>query len=366
MKTIALQPVHEAPRASRLQRLLDRYVSPALSRVLWTAQLAQDEFPGILAIEVTSMCNLRCPMCPRTFSDRKFGHMTLETIKRLIDEVEPYDRRGLVEQVALQEYGEIFLHPDWFEIIEYACARLTPSKIRLDTNGTMMRPPVVDRLFESRLPSLIVSVDGVDETSYDILRAGGRFANVVANLEYLIAQRRQAPDKGPAISIQVIESDLTRDYLAAFTEQWRQKIGDARRIEVSVIPYHDFGGQIDDPRFATRRRDGLHVNLPCYRLTYELDVHSDGVVTACCLDSERTIAVGNIHEQSLVGIWGGAALRRFREEMRRAEYGRLPLCESCPHSRKFIRNYASGDGLARLWTQVKQSGRRLRSRRLFS
>ena len=30
--------------------------------------------PGHLQVEVSGKCNLKCPMCPRTFSDKSPGH----------------------------------------------------------------------------------------------------------------------------------------------------------------------------------------------------------------------------------------------------------------------------------------------------
>jgi MoaA/NifB/PqqE/SkfB family radical SAM enzyme len=350
---------------SWLQRVLDRAVSPLLSRALWLAQLKQEVFPGLLAIEVTSLCNLRCPMCPRTFSTRKFGHMALPTVQRLIDEIAPYDARGLVEQVALQGYGEIFLHPDWFAIVEHACARLGRAHIRVDTNATVMRPPVVDRLFSSRLKAITISVDGVDERTYRVLRTGGAFQQVVDNIQYFIDRRRREPDRGPAASIQIIESDFTRPYLADFVAAWQARIGDASRVRVSVIPYHSFAGSIQDERFETPRRAGLYVRVPCYRTTYELQVHSDGVATLCCFDSERTLAVGNVHEATLAEIWRGPEARRYRDEMRRGRYARLPLCATCPHSQKFLAHYARAAGLARAWAGLARDVRRWRRARLF-
>ena len=72
-----------------LQRVIDTFISPVLSRIFWKFQLAQEEFPGVIGLEVTSFCNLRCPMCPRTFSDRHWNHMPLDLFKRLIDEIKP-------------------------------------------------------------------------------------------------------------------------------------------------------------------------------------------------------------------------------------------------------------------------------------
>ena len=352
-------------REFKLQRLLDRYVSPPLSRIFWKFQLAQDEFPGIIGLEVTSICNLKCPMCPRTFSPRKFGHMPLSMFQRLIDEIAEYDDRWMVEQVALNEYGEIFLHPNWFEMMEYTVEKIKKAQIRLDTNGTMMRAPVIDKLFQSRLPSLIISVDGVDEETYDLLRAGGKFHEVVENVKQFIERRRKEPDCGPTAYVQIIESDYTRRYLPQFKAFWEKQIKDAPRINLLVTPFHDFAGQITNRQFEKIHKPGLYINLPCYRLTYEVDIFSDGVTSVCCMDSERQIVIGNAKEQSIWEMWHGPELHRYRESMKSAEYAALSLCHTCPHSQKFLVNYGTKAGFNRVVSRLKQTGERYLRGRFF-
>jgi radical SAM protein with 4Fe4S-binding SPASM domain len=352
-------------KSSSFQRFLDSLISPALSKSAWRTQLAQEEFPGIIGLEVTSICNLKCPMCPRTFSPRKFGHMPLSVFTRLIDEIAAYDERRLVEQLALQGYGEIFLHPEWFEIIEYASTKIKNAHVRLDSNGTLMKPSIVDRVFESSLKSLIISVDGVDEKSYNFLRAGGKFQQTIENVQYFIQKRRQEPDRGPAAFIQVIESDYTREYVPGFKEFWTEQLKGVQRMEISIIQYHNFAGQIDDDAFEQRKQTGLHVNMPCYRLTYELDVSSDGIATVCCMDSERQLAIGNVNETSLSEMWHGEQLRRYREQMREANYESLELCKTCPHSQKFIANYASPSGIGRAVSRVVNLSKRYTHKKLF-
>ena len=354
-----------AQKTMGLQRFLDELVSPLLSKTAWKTQLAQEEFPGIIGLEVTSICNLKCPMCPRTFSPRKFGHMPLPLFKRLMDEIAQYDAQNLIEQVALQGYGEIFLHPDWFEIIEYASEKITNAHLRLDSNGTIMKPSVVDKVFGSKLRSLIISVDGVDEKSYNFLRAGGKFHQTIENVQYFIQKRKQEPENGPYTSVQVIESDYTREYVSGFKEYWAEQLKGTERMEISVIQYHDFAGQIENDEFEHRRQSGLHVNMPCYRLTYELDVSSDGIATVCCMDSERQIDVGNAHDQSISEMWNGEKLHRYREEMRQANYDSLSLCKTCPHSQKFLGNYLSPTGLSRAVSRLTNLSKRYTQKKLF-
>ena len=78
------------------------------------------EFPLHLDIEVTSYCNLACPMCPRTHRVQlgKWENrmMKLETFKKIIDEG---TKRGL-KAINLNNFGESFYNKNIIEMIEYA------------------------------------------------------------------------------------------------------------------------------------------------------------------------------------------------------------------------------------------------------
>lgn len=351
------------PAAPLRQKFMDRVLTPLLSRIFWIFQLKQEPFPGILSLEVTSICNLKCPMCPRTFSDRKFSHMSLPLYKKLIDEIAVHDAEKRVEQVALQGYGEIFLHPQWFEIVEYASRKIKNAYIRLDTNGTLMKEPIVEKLFECHLKALTVSVDGIDPETYSFLRTGGKYDDLVANVRSFIAARKKSPDRGPELFLQIIESDYTRPYLERYRAFWTQEIGDAVRIHVSVIPFHDFAGQIENEKFESRDKQRLFVNLPCYRMTYEVEIFSDGVTSFCCLDSERQLLIGSVQDRSIADLWHDPDAARLRAEMRKGDYRNLVLCRTCPVSQKFMGKYTSwrsaGEAFRKLGGMFKRySGRR--------
>ena len=67
----------------------------------------------------------------------------------------------------------------------------------------------------------------------------------------------------------------------------------------------------------------------CPKPFYELFIHANGDVSACCLDWSGKLNLGNIHRETLQEIWSGenlARLRRLHLEGRRSE---IPICASC-------------------------------------
>jgi uncharacterized radical SAM superfamily Fe-S cluster-containing enzyme len=82
-------------------------------------------------IEVTDRCNLSCPTCYASSSPTNGRHRTLEEVKRMFDTVVEYEGTPDVVQIS---GGEPTLHPQFFEILDYA--KTKPIRhIMLNTNG---------------------------------------------------------------------------------------------------------------------------------------------------------------------------------------------------------------------------------------
>ncbi len=82
-------------------------------------------------VEVTDRCNLTCPTCYAGSSPTHGRHRTLEEVKTMIDNVVKNEGEPDVLQIS---GGEPTLHPQFFEILDYA--KTQPIKhIMVNTNG---------------------------------------------------------------------------------------------------------------------------------------------------------------------------------------------------------------------------------------
>ncbi|MFQ5604704.1 MAG: radical SAM protein, partial [bacterium] len=86
---------------------------------LRTMSLAENEaglYSKKFMIESTSLCNLKCPLCPvPAHLHRNTGHMEKHTFKEVID-----DLAGYATKIDFWNFGEPFLNPDFFEMVKYA------------------------------------------------------------------------------------------------------------------------------------------------------------------------------------------------------------------------------------------------------
>jgi hypothetical protein len=109
----------------------------ALLRKIWFRQkiLRKFEMP-YLEIFITTKCNLRCEYCSNLIPDCKTPeHIDKETIFKTLDKLlSNIDR---LYRLKLHG-GEVFLHPQLFDIIEYAGKQQKILSFRLATNGTII------------------------------------------------------------------------------------------------------------------------------------------------------------------------------------------------------------------------------------
>jgi tetraether lipid synthase len=122
----------------------------------------------IALIEITSNCNLRCPMC---FAESGPGgeHIDFATYRRMVDR---YVHLEGVADVLQLSGGEPTLHPEIVEMVRYAYDQPI-QVVMINTNGVRLArdPGLVDRLSQMRdRLEVYLQFDGFDDTTSEKLR----------------------------------------------------------------------------------------------------------------------------------------------------------------------------------------------------
>jgi hypothetical protein len=81
-------------------------------------------------VEITSACNLRCPMCYAS-SGPGGHHLSFEDCRRAIDRLVEVEGRAEVLQLS---GGEPTIHPEFLRILEYGCAQAI-DLVMINSNG---------------------------------------------------------------------------------------------------------------------------------------------------------------------------------------------------------------------------------------
>lgn len=98
----------------------------------------------LTVVEITDRCNLTCPTCYAGSSPTYGRHRTLEEVKKMLDTIVENEKEPDVVQIS---GGEPTLHPQFFEILDYAKS-LPIKHLMLNTNGVTIAN---DESFAKRL-----------------------------------------------------------------------------------------------------------------------------------------------------------------------------------------------------------------------
>lgn len=128
-------------------------------------------------LEVTNYCNFRCSFCPQAISTRPPEHMETELAKDLIEEL---CKIGYRDRLYFHLLGEPFLHPDVFEIVEFASKRI-PRSI-LFTNGSLLTEKNIESVFAACPSELMISMQLIGAESFELRGSSMRWTEYVARI----------------------------------------------------------------------------------------------------------------------------------------------------------------------------------------
>ncbi|MFH0848640.1 MAG: radical SAM protein [archaeon] len=143
--------------------------------------------PFYCSMGIEARCNLKCTMCPRNDPTFEEGEMPYDVFTRIIDQL-PF-----LKGVQLSGLGEPLLHNDLFRMIGYLKERKMSSLIV--TNGTLLNENNVERIIQSGLDVIHISIDSADHELYESIRIGAKLDHVKKNVRNLAEQRKKRQSK---------------------------------------------------------------------------------------------------------------------------------------------------------------------------
>lgn len=153
-------------------------------------KLVLQSAPQRLMLEVTTGCNLDCPMCGRVVGKFKPYHMSLDWFKLF----EPVLDR--VTEVTLFGWGEPTIYKHFREAVEY----LSDFQVKqyFVTNG-MLLDRWIDLIIK-HISIVAVSVDGAKPETSNMIRKGGDWNKTMSNVRKLIEAKNAANNPRPWIN----------------------------------------------------------------------------------------------------------------------------------------------------------------------
>ena len=316
-----------------------------------------------LFLELTLRCNERCLHCGSSCGSEPCREMSLADYRKLLDEVKA-DLGTKRTQICITG-GEPMLRRDFFEIVGYV--HELGFRWGMTSNATLITEEAAQRLAETGMGTISVSLDGLREHHDALRQTPGAFDRAMRGIENLLAQNRTAEREGTH----------TFRHIQVTTVVHHQNIGDLdalfellKDVEIDswrVINMEPIGRALEHPELMLtdgdyvrlfsfireKRAEGWPLSYGCSHflgLDYEREVRdwyylcTAGIYTAsimtngdiaACLDIERrpeTIQ-GNIYRDRFSEVWkNGFSI--FRQDAALLN----KTCAACPD-----RRFCAGD-----------------------
>ncbi|PID29861.1 MAG: aldehyde ferredoxin oxidoreductase [Candidatus Cloacimonadota bacterium] len=283
----------------------------------------------VIMIEPTNICNLRCPLCPSGNGTlkRAKGYMDLDLYKKIIDDVKDY-----AVEAVLWNQGEPFLHKDILEMIKYASdAGLF---VLLSTNVNVMPDP--EKLVRSGLDSLIVSLDGAEQETYNKYRINGNLQKVKENVQNLVSAKKKLNSVTPYLRWQFIVMKHNEHEIEEIKAMAKKSGVDKLELKTAQIYSKEdvFNYLPENPKYRRYKITGNNFELKfgiqnkCRRIWTTAVINWDGEMSVCCFDKDVDFKIGNVKEKSVGELFKSEKFNKIRNIILKNRKS-LEICRNC-------------------------------------
>ncbi|MFA5422219.1 MAG: radical SAM/SPASM domain-containing protein [Bacilli bacterium] len=276
------------------------------------------ESPYCLFIDPSSACNFKCKFC---MNDRIRDKQVMDfaLYRSIIDSLNEFETP--IKTVRLYGFGEPLINPKFHEMVAYA--KRSPAVLSVDTttNASLLNPELNERIIESGIDRINISVEGVNSQQYiDFAGKEINFVQFVNNIEHLFSIR------GKTTVFIKIAGDRLTDLDKKFFYEIFAPISDGCDIEHTMSCWYDVtvDGVNNEVGVYGQPRESVGI---CPYIFYSLMIQPSGEVSVCFLDWDKRMVVGDVREHSVKTIWDSNLLRSFRVEMLLGQ--RNSICMNC-------------------------------------
>lgn len=293
--------------------------------------------PFSLSIEPTTACNLGCPECPSGLKQftRPTGKINLDLHQKILQQVSK-----TVFYINYYFQGEPFLHPQFLMLIR--AAKENRIYTATSTNGHFIDQQKAIEIVDSGLDRLIISIDGMTQSTYEQYRVNGKLATVIQATKWLIEAKKMRKSYTPHLIFQCLAVKPNERELPDVIKLGFEIGVDEVRIKTAQLYNYKNGHPLlpNNEKYARYKKntDGT------YRLKYKSGNHCwrmwsgsvltwDGKVVPCCFDKDANHILGSVETESFQAIWNGKPYQKFRQSIL-DDRNKIEICQNCSEGSK--------------------------------
>ena len=283
----------------------------------------RERFPRLLSIELCSVCNANCIMCPQSDLTRPKRPMKLDLLEKITRDCQGQP----LQKINLFWMGESFCHREILDALRIVRRRLPRVKLYISTNSELLHADRARAIIDEGLLDVInFDIDGLTRATYESVRKQVDFDVMIENVRFFLDYRQQQGARKPQTRVTIIEMRETEAEIARFVAHWRPLVD-----VVDVNCYNTWLGSQEDRNVGAMREKSANggFDFACRHPWDELVIAADGTAGLCCLDYDLKTTLGSVHSGSISDIWQSGAIQSYRRQMLAGQYQDLEVCKDC-------------------------------------
>jgi MoaA/NifB/PqqE/SkfB family radical SAM enzyme len=285
------------------------------------------DFPSQIIMDITEVCNLACTHCPHpTFAKSEhYAGRNLDPLlnEKMIEEVRQHGQ-GRTKYIRYSSNGEPLAHPNGYDMIQDAVDH-SGVFVTLTTNGKIMNEKRTQRLLESGVHLIDISIDAFKPETYAKIRVKGNLEVTRENVLRLIRWVRESKAKTKVV-VSFVEQPGNTAEASDFEAYWKDQGADY----VIIRRLHSCSGAVAD--LAENRRKLLQPmkRTPCLYPWERVVINARGDLAFCPSDWINGSFVAEYRNTTIQAEWQGEFYRRLRDAHMSNDYSKHSFCGQCP------------------------------------
>ena len=299
-------------------------------RLILGEQLPLDT-PYRMTISPMQLCNFKCFYCTHSLDRKevekigfKYRAMELEEFKTLVDQLS--DFKNKLKLMVFSGMGEPTLNKNIDKMIKYAKESGNIERVEMFTNGSLLTNEMSDRLINSGLDRLMISLQGVTAEKYkEVCKYNINYDEFVNNIKYYYEHKGKLK-----LYIKIVDASLNdgddKNFFDIYgnicDEIFIEHLSDCQPLT------NDCDGKVDYA--LTMYYDKAKETIACPLLFYSMYADADCNIYPCVtLALPTDFSVGNFRNEKLIDIWNGENIKKIRLSHLNGKRKETYVCKDC-------------------------------------
>lgn len=294
---------------------------------LFTNYLRYGVIGNSVRIEASSVCQLKCPLCPTGAGLNKttavgWGFLKFSAFKEFLE------KNPWVRNVEISNWGEVLLNPELGEIVKYAYEKKVNIHIANGVNLNFAREDVLESIVKYEVKHVRVSIDGATNETYQKYRIGGDLDKVLKNVERINHYKERYNSRYPELTWQFVIFGHNENEIPLAREM-------ARRLNMRFDPKPNWDSSFSPVKDKEKvlKETGMNVEKThrpwCYQLWKQPQINWDGKLLGCCVNFWSDF--GNAFEEGMEKTMDSEKFKYMKAMLLGAKPPRDDIpCLKCP------------------------------------